>query len=387
MNWKLFIAVVMFSSVMFSQQNDQQESQQDSLRVVNRLLEYNNARKLTLGGYAQIDYNEPDGHVPGNLDVHRLVLLFGYKFSDKVSFLTEIELEHVKEVYVEQAFVNYSFSTAFNLRGGLMLVPMGYVNEYHEPPVFYGVERPGLDKYVVPTTWRELGIGATGNLSNLSLRYQAYIFNGFISYKDGEGTLRGVDGLRKGRQKGAESVIQTPNLSFKLDYYGILGLKVGFAGYFGKTQTDDPSVEHSTVGVSMVGLNASYLYRDLTLRGQYIFTSLSGTEEYNDLTGKDLGSKLDGYYLEAAYNFMPLIAQNSSKTLSVFGRYETYNTHADTAGDLEINEVYDRNDVTVGIDFKIAPGVAVKADYQWLTNAKEGSDRNNLFNAGIGLMF
>ena len=159
MNWKLFIAVVMFSSVMFSQQNDQQESQQDSLRVVNRLLEYNNARKLTLGGYAQIDYNEPDGHVPGNLDVHRLVLLFGYKFSDKVSFLTEIELEHVKEVYVEQAFVNYSFSTAFNLRGGLMLVPMGYVNEYHEPPVFYGVERPGLDKYVVPTTWRELGIG------------------------------------------------------------------------------------------------------------------------------------------------------------------------------------------------------------------------------------
>jgi len=137
----------------------------------------------------------------------------------------------------------------------------------------------------------------------------------------------------------------------------------------------------------MVGLNASYLYRDLTLRGQYIFTSLSGTEEYNDLTGKDLGSKMDGYYLEAAYNFMPLIAKNSSKTLSLFSRYEMYNTHADTAGDLEINGAYDRTDITVGIDFKIAPGVALKTDYQWLTNAKEGVDRNNLFNAGIGLMF
>jgi len=372
----------MISAAMFSQQ----DSKQDSMRVANRL-GYNNASKLTIGGYAQIDYNEPDGHAPGNLDVHRLVLLFGYKFSDKVSFLTEIELEHVKEVYVEQAFVNYSFSTAFNLRGGLMLVPMGYVNEYHEPPVFYGVERPGLDKYVVPTTWRELGIGATGNLSNLSLKYQAYIFNGFISYKDGEGTLRGVDGLRKGRQKGAESVINNPNLSMKLDYYGILGLKIGVAGYFGETQSDDTSVENSTVGVSMLGFNASYLYRDLTLRGQYIYTSLSGTEAYNDLTGKDLGSKMDGYYLEAAYNFMPLISKNSSKTLSIFSRYEMYNTHADTAGDLEVNQAYDRSDITLGFDFKIAPGVAVKADYQWLTNAKEGNDRNNLFNAGIGLMF
>lgn len=382
MKWKLFMAVAMISTVMFSQQ----DTKQDSLRVVNRL-GYNNGNKLTIGGYAQIDYNEPDGSAPGNLDVHRLVLLFGYRFSDKVSFLTEIELEHVKEVYVEQAFLNYSFSTAFNLRGGLMLVPMGYVNEYHEPPVFYGVERPGLDKYVVPTTWRELGIGATGNLENLSLRYQAYIFNGFISYKEGEGTLRGVDGLRKGRQKGAESVIQSPNLSVKLDYYGILGLKIGVAGYFGETQTDDTSVEHSTVGVSMIGLNATYLYRDLTLRGQYIFTSLSGTEEYNDLTGSDLGSKIDGYYLEAAYNFLPLIAKNSQKTLSVFGRYEMYNTHADTAGALAVNQAYDRTDITVGFDFKIAPGVVVKADYQWLTDAKEGSNRDNLFNAGVGFMF
>ena len=378
----IFVAAVMISTVMFSQQ----DSKQDSLRVLNRL-SYNNQSKLTIGGYAQIDYNEPEGSAPGKLDVHRLVMLFGYKFNDKVSFLTEIEWEHVKEIYVEQAFVNYSFSTAFNLRGGLMLVPMGYVNEYHEPPVFYGVERPGLDNYVVPTTWRELGIGATGNLENLSLKYQAYIFNGFISYSDGEGTLRGVDGLRKGRQKGAESVIHNPNFSVKLDYYGILGLKVGLAGYFGETQSDDPSVEHSTVGVSMVGLNASYLYNNLSLRGQYIYTSLSGTEEYNILTGKDLGSKMDGYYLEAAYNFMPLLAKNSAKALSLFSRYEMYNTHAATAGDLEMNKAYDRTDITFGLDFKIAAGVAIKADYQWRSNASPESNLDNQFNAGIGVMF
>jgi len=382
MKMKFLVAFVLLTTVTFAQQ----DSKQDSLRVLNRL-GYNNPSKLTIGGYAQIDYNEPDGAAPGKLDVHRLVLLFGYKFSDKVSFLTEIELEHVKEVYVEQAFINYSISTAFNIRGGLMLVPMGYVNEYHEPPVFYGVERPGLDKYIVPTTWRELGIGATGNLQNASLKYQAYIFNGFISYKDGEGTLRGIDGLRKGRQKGAESVIHNPNLSMKLDYYGILGLKVGVAGYFGETQSDDPSVEGSTVGVTMLGLNASYNYRNLGLRGQFIWTSLSGTEDYNNLTGKDLGSQLNGYYVEAAYNFLPLISKNSTKALNLFTRYEMYDTHAETAGDLERNAAYDRNNLTLGIDFKIAPGVAIKSDYQWFNDAVDGSNPDNMFNAGIGVMF
>ena len=213
------------------------------------------------------------------------------------------------------------------------------------------------------------------------------MFNGFIAYKDGEGTLRGSDGLRKGRQKGAESVINTPNLSVKLDYYGILGLRLGLAGYFGNTQTDDSSVEGSTVGVSMIGVNALYRYGSLDLRGQYIWTSLSGTEEYNALTGKDLGSQMDGFYLEAAYNIMPWIDRNTDKQFYLFTRYEAYDTHADTEGDLARNPAYDRNNVTAGFDFKIAPGVVFKADYQWFSDARQGIDPDNQFNAGIGVMF
>ncbi len=364
-----------------------QDTQQDSLRVANRLLSDYNSSKLTIGGYVQVDYNEPDGPAAGNLDVHRLVMLFGYKFTDKLSFLTEIELEHVKEVFVEQAFVNYNINTNFNVRGGLMLVPMGIINEYHEPPVFYGVERPGIDHDIVPTTWRELGVGISGKIDAVSLRYQAYIFNGFASYKNGEGLLRGKDGLRKGRQKGAESIINTPNLSAKVDYYGILGLKLGLAGYFGKTQTDDTSVEGSRVGVSMIGLDARYKLRNLELKGQYIYTALSDTEKYNDLTGKDLGSKMNGYYVEAAYNFMSLFNRNTNKSLVAFGRYESYDTHSSTAGDLNKNPAYDRNIVTAGLDFKLSPGVALKADYQWFDNADPLSNLNNQFNAGIGVMF
>ncbi len=381
MKIKYLLFAIFVSSIALAQ-----ETKQDSLRVVNRLLEYDSNR-LTIGGYAQIDYNEPDGSKAGKLDVHRLVLLFGYKFTDKVSFLTEIELEHVKEVFVEQAFINYNVNPTFNIRGGLMLVPMGIINEYHEPPTFYGVERPGVDHDIVPTTWREIGVGVSGRFDNISLRYQAYIFNGFVSYKDGEGTLRGIDGLRKGRQKAAESIINSPNLSVKFDYYGILGLKLGLSGYFGETQTDDSSVEGSTVGVAMVGLDARYVYRSLELRGQYILTSLSGTADYNDLTGKDLGSEMDGLYGEIAYDFMPLISKKSNNKFVWFTRYEKFNTHKETAGSLEPNKAFDRNVFTTGLDYKLAPGVAVKVDYQWFDNAVPDNNLNNQFNAGIGVMF
>ena len=90
--------------------------------------------QLTIGGYGQIDYNQAlnrEEYKNGNLDVHRLVMLFGYRFNSKTSFITEIEFEHVKEVYIEQAFLNYKINDYLNFRGGLLLIPMGIINEYH----------------------------------------------------------------------------------------------------------------------------------------------------------------------------------------------------------------------------------------------------------------
>jgi len=98
---------------------------------------------LTIGGYGEVTYNNYDSG-PSELDVQRLVMLFAYKFDDRVSFITEVEYEHVKEVYIEQAWLNYALTDNTNLRAGLLLVPMGIVNEYHEPTTFNGVERPTL---------------------------------------------------------------------------------------------------------------------------------------------------------------------------------------------------------------------------------------------------
>jgi hypothetical protein len=373
------ISVILISLTVYSQTKTNNLQQNSGQRILGNVT----TSGVTIGGYAQVDYNEPDGATPGDLDVHRLVMLLGYKFNDKVSFLTEIEYEHVKEVFVEQAYISYKVNSNFNVLAGLMLVPMGIINEYHEPTTYYGVERPNVDKYIVPTTWREIGVGINGNIYNASIKYQFYVFNGFSSYKDGVGLLRGVDGLRKGRQKGAESNVSSPNFSTKIDYYGIQGLRLGLSGYFGRSQTDDTTIEDSTVGITMIGLDARYRYQNFEFRSQYIYTKLSDTEEYNTLTGSDLGSEMNGFYGEVAYSFN----LKGVEKITPFLRYEKYNTQAKTAGSLVKNLANDKNELVFGLNYKVANGAAFKADYQLVNNAISGSKTSKQFNAGIAIWF
>ena len=356
-------------------------------------------QKLSIGGYGQIDYNQPlesGTYQNGTLDVHRLVLLFGYRFSDKTKFITEIELEHVVEVFVEQAWLNHEITDWLSFRGGLMLVPMGIVNEYHEPPSFNGVERPNLDKYLIPTTWREIGAGITGRISEASLKYQLYLMNGFNGY-DGAAKLSGTNGLRKGRQKGIESSISSPNFTGKVDWYGIPGLKLGLSGYFGKSQSslydgldkdDDFAVaqaDSSVIGISMVGLDARYSIAGLQLRGQYNYSKHTNTDEYNAFTDSDLGSAMEGWYLEAGYNIFHSFSDIPSE-LVPFVRYEKYDTHRKVAGNLVRNKANDRTDITAGIGWKITPGSVLKADYQW-RKTKADNDFSGQLNLGIGVWF
>lgn len=353
--------------------------------------------KVQIGGYAQIDYNQPvnKGQMSnGKLDVHRMVLLFGYRFNERANFVTEIEVEHVQEIYVEQAFLNYKILPWLDFRGGLMLVPMGIVNEYHEPPTFNGVERPNLDSKVVPTTWREIGAGFTGRIDNAAIKYQLYVMNGFNGYNNG-GVFRGTDGLRKGRQKGAESFMSSPTLATKIDYYGISGLKLGFSTYNGKSQSsmyngldkDDSAAinvaDSSAVGISMTGFDARYSIGGFEARGQINVANIKNTDQYNDFTGKDLGSQLFGWYAEAGYNL--LHSAETEQRFVPFVRYEMYNTHAKTESGLAVNGAFDRTDVTVGAGWWISSGAVLKADYQFFSDALDNS--SGMFNMGIGIWF
>ncbi len=364
-----------------------------------------NDRRLTLGGYGEVHYNQPlssDTKNIGNLDVHRVVLLVGYKFNDRTQFITEIEFEHVKEVYVEQAFIQYKINKSINFRAGLLLIPMGVINEYHEPTTFNGVERPLVDKYISPTTWREIGLGLSGNIFPAYLKYQVYLVNGFNGY-DGSAKLDGKNGLRKGRQKGAESFISAPNFSGKLEFYGVRGLNIGLSGYYGNTQTtlyqgigknENESItkaDSSVVGVSMVGLDARHSIKGLELRGQYYYTNLSNTGQYNMFTANEeglpnnLGSSMLGYYVEVGYNvFRPF--DKIKTALIPFVRYESYNTQNSVEEGITINKAYNNTLITTGLTWRMAKGAVLKADMQFLKSETD-SKYATVFNAGFGVMF
>ncbi len=386
--------VLLLASIAFAQQADDVQNQFSN--SADNILSSNS--KLVVGGYGEVHYNQPfdsDTKSNGDLDVHRIVMLLGYNFNSQTQFVTELEFEHVYEVLVEQAFLQYKLNNYVQFRGGLMLVPMGIINEYHEPSTFNGVERPLIDNLIAPTTWREIGVGVTGNILPVSMKYQAYLMNGFNGY-DGSAHLSGKNGLRKGRQKGAESYMSSPNFTGKVEYYGVRGLNVGLSGYFGNTQStlydgidkNDASAlakaDSSVVGVSMLGVDARYNIQGLQLRGQLYYTSLSNSDQYNAFTSSDLGSSMIGWYAEVGYNV--LRTMQTEKQLVPFVRYEFLDTHNSVEGSVQKKASYEKNALSAGLTFALTKGAVVKGDVQFLKSGGDASYAKTL-NLGIGVMF
>ena len=177
-----------------------------------------------ISGYMDFHFNDRQNEDP-ILDFHRFVLLFSHSFSDRIRFVAELELEHAVvsnetdgELELEQAYVDFLISRPFNLRAGMVLAPVGIINERHEPPVFHGVERPFVDTVIIPTTWFDAGVGVHGEFGP-GLRYRAYA----MAPLDAIG-FSADEGLRDGRQKGAESNARRLAGTGRLEYVGSPGL-------------------------------------------------------------------------------------------------------------------------------------------------------------------
>ena len=383
---KTLIIGILFSTIMIS------KAQNTAEKIIG------SNQGLHIGGYGQIDYNKQindELNHNATLDVHRLVTFFGYNFNEKTSFISEIEMEHVKEVYVEQAFLSHSIKNNLTVNAGLMLIPMGIQNLYHEPPTFNGVERTNVDKYIVPTTWREMGVSVNGRMMDNTLSYELMLVNGFNGY-DGAGVFSGSSGLRSGRQKAAKSYMTSPDFASRFSYLGIPNLNLGLSTYLGESESsayngldlsDENAVmsaDSTIIGINMIGIDGRYQQGALQLRGQYVVADLSNTNQYNIFTGKDLGSKMMGYYAEAGYNL--LSKKETNDELIAFVRYENYNTHKEVEDNITINSNYDRKDVVLGLGWKLAKGAMFKVDYQIKSNGND-NPRTDYINIGTAVWF
>lgn len=346
--------------------------------------------------YAHIDYNqrlETGIRNPGNIDVHRIVLLYGYQFTRKTQFMTEIEFEHADEIFVEQAFIKHRLSRKINLKAGMMLVPMGFVNEQHEPTFFYSVERPALDKNIIPSTWREIGVGISGLFPENSIKYQLYLLNTVNGYNAGA-TINGANGIRSARQKGSQEILTgAPALSGQIEYFGFDNAKIGLSAYAGKTNTSlvseypvitelsDRIIDSTTVNLKMFTLHASYSPGNFDARLQYTQALYSNTQQYNGFTGSDVPTQMMGFYVVAAYDLL----DSDSQKLSPFVRYSRLNNHFKTDESLNKNEALNQDIFTLGLNYFPTTGVVFKVDYQFV-NQDDGTDYR-LFNTGVGVWF
>lgn len=371
--------------------------------VAQKLL--NSDSKLTIGGYGEVHYNQVFNKQTRDnavLDAHRMVLFFGYNFTGKTQFVTEIEMEYANEIWVEQMFLQHKLNDYVNLKAGMLLIPMGIINEYHEPVTFNGVERPVIDNKISPSTWREVGLGVSGNILPLTMKYQLYLVNGPSGYDGTKALFKGGDGLRGGRQKASKSYMSSPNFTGKIEYFGIKGLNLGISAYFGKSQSKlydkldkantalKLKADSSVIGISMLGADARYNSNGLELRGQFYHSMFSNTLKYNTFTRtgskiNDLGNSMIGYYVEAGYNVLRFF-EKSKMELIPFVRYQDYNLHNTVNENITVNKAYVSNIITTGLTLKLTKGAVVKADLDFSkTNASP--TRTITLNGGIGVTF
>jgi len=327
---------------------------------------------VSIGGYGEVLYRWrsdelEDGTSSPATDVWdalRAIVYFGYKFNDRLLFNSEIEIEHGDEAFLEFAYLDYRLSDAIGLRGGLLLAPMGLVNELHEPPVFLGTTRPLVEQRVIPSTWRENGLGVFGDLGPFT--YRAYVMNGL----DASGFS--AAGLRGGRQKGSTALAEDVGGVARVDYAGVPGLLVGGSVYHGGADHDQFAED---VTMTIWEGHVSYQARGLDLRALLAGAHLGGVENLSvelGLSGEDVvAERLSGGYAHAGYDILRWL--RTSQQLLPYVRYEWLNTQAEvpSAPGFAADPANETTAVLIGAAWKPVPAVAVKADYQIHGNEAE----------------
>jgi hypothetical protein len=358
---------------------------------------YSGKTGVSLGGYGEAlyqnfrtkDQSGTPSHLDDQVTLLRAVLYLGYKFDDHFLLNTELECENAVvasdkkgEAEVEFAYLDYRHSRPFNLRAGLVLIPMGLVNPLHEPTSFLGALRPDVEERIIPSTWRELGFGVYGETGPVS--YHAYLVNGL----NAEGYS--AEGIREGRQEGSEALARNWAFTARLDYTGAPGLAAGasvFSGRAGQGRVT-PSGRPIGAATTVWDAHADWRWRGLWLRGLYAGTRVADAALVNEHNGfarkESVGSRQEGWYLQAAFDVLSLKA-GSRSSLFPFLRYEKYDTQEQVPVGYERNPENDASVLTAGLGFKPIEQLIVKTDWQRRRNAARTGV--NQWNVALGYIF
>jgi opacity protein-like surface antigen len=283
----------------------------------------------------------------------------------------ETEVEKGGEVALEQLHITKSFGKAFNVRAGHVIVPVGLTNAHHEPIFYFGTARPEGEAAILPCTWHETGIAVLGYFSGIRLGYEVMIVNGL----DPNGFSR-AGWVSSGRQKMFEqSVMTSPAFAGRIEYTPVRKLRIGASGYFNRSSrnsTKPQNMAGTNGDVAIASGDAQYAGNNLAARACIIYGTLSDAEKISNINRTSF--KKTGYPCtpvapaamacgaEAGYNVLAPFSSFKTK-LFLFVRYEYYKTFQDTDGSQQKEPRYRRSLFTAGLNYRLLPNVAVKADY------------------------
>lgn len=325
----------------------------------------------TLGMYGEVHFNSFREEDPAigkrNIHAHRVVFLVGHRFSDDLHFFSEVEFEGSPdstdiETEVEQFGIAWQARENTRLTFGQFLVPVGLLNETHEPDTFYGVERNPVEQYIIPGTWWEKGVMAGFDLAD-GLHLDAALHNGL---RGDINTLGGADGLREFRQEFGGARANDAAYTLRLKYTAVPGLELGVAlqRQDNITQDDDP-LTGGKAPATLWETHAVWSHGKLGVR------ALATGWNIDNATARTLGTdRLEGWYIEPSWK--------ATETLGLFARYNRWNTAAGATGS------DDQAQANVGVNWWLHPRVVFKADVQ---DTNQPDNAGDGFNLGFGLSF
>ena len=341
--------------------------------------------KLQFHGYGEVHYNNPkiDAMSSGagnELDFHRFVLGWEYEFTENLRVEAELDYEHAaKELELEEAYLEYDVLPALALRVGTLLLPVGPLNEFHEPPLYYSVERPYVERYIIPTTWQENGAGVAGQAAKGRVSYRAYVTVGLDATK-----ITSVGGLHDVSSKGSESKADDLAGVGRLEFAPARGLTLGGSAYYGGADQRTPGLGKVTIAI--LSADGRFRRAGFDLRAAFDRIRVNGADRVSALVGETIGEVMQGWYAEAAYDILRRDRQeNGGRSLVLFGRREQLDTNERAPAAFPRDPAADREVTTGGIAYYPIEKVAFKADFEhW----KDGTDAKlNRVNLGAAFMF
>lgn len=323
------------------------------------------AEKTSLGGYGEMHWNSLQSK--DEIDFHRFVLFLGHEFDARTRLFAEVELEHSLagegkkgEVEIEQAYIEHDLTANQHARAGLFLVPVGILNEHHEPDTFYGVERNPVETNIIPSTWWEGGVGVRGDLAP-GWAYDVSAHSGLKVPLTGSNAFL----TRSGRQKVSEAVAEDPAATARIRYQGIPGLELALSAQYQDDLTQGFGDERAR---AFLWETHAVLQRGpFGLRALYAGWDIGGDQA--ESFGRD---EQNGWYVEPSWRV--------NDRWGVFARYNRWDTAAGDSADSAFKQV------DVGVNYWLSEQVVLKLDYMDKNGPTSSLDDHGV-NAGVGFSF